>query len=93
MARPRSPFTYKQWNSDMLRRWQPNESTDAETAAATSPTPMNPDVPPTASANNPQRVASNDQPGQNPAAVGPLNPPNAGEAGCTHSEQQPGRPA
>ena len=23
MVRPRSPFTYKQWNSDMYRRWQP----------------------------------------------------------------------
>ena len=51
MVRPRSPFTYKQWNSDMLRRWQPNESADTETAATSpGPAPMNPDVPPATSA-------------------------------------------
>lgn len=25
MQRPRSPFTYKQWNSDMFKRWAPRE--------------------------------------------------------------------
>lgn len=26
MQRPRSPFTYKQWNSDMFKRWAPREN-------------------------------------------------------------------
>lgn len=33
MQRPRSPFTYKQWNSDMFKRWAPREDV-AETGAA-----------------------------------------------------------
>ena len=106
MARPRSPFTYKQWNSDMYRRWQPVASAEAS--------PESPADPPAASSDNPtgqsarrQTNPSNTVPGAtaaSPAAGQPASGsvqvanatlPNAGQDGLpgTPSDPQAAVPA